>query len=181
MKTLEEIDAMLCSSVREIAAIAEQMNFVTNFEFVLTDEKLKDKKSDLQYPGIYLIEVKNTNEFAEFEQWVENFRKEYEHEDYKKKSVPNIKLKRLTHHKEMQEWIPVYLGKSKCIGNRFHEHLFLGLNSPTFALKLFARPYFHNHIFRLSTINIGVSSYDQIMPIVETTLRNKINPIIGRQ
>ena len=181
VRSIEEIDEMFCSCIAEISSAAMDLKFTQNFEFRLSNEIPKVQWDSIVYPGVYLIEMKNNGEFDSFKPWIENFTKQWEHEDFKRKFVPNIKKKRVSQHTLIQEWIPIYIGKSKSIGKRFFEHLYLDLNRNTFALKLYSRPYFHNNYFRLSTIKIDVKSYDQIVPIIENTLRNKINPIIGKQ
>ena len=75
----------------------------------------------------------------------------------------------------------IYIGKSKNISKRVYEHIFLELNKKTFAMKLFARENLIDEIFRLSAIRIEIKNYDAIIPIVESELRNRFNPLIGRQ
>lgn len=135
----------------------------------------------LKYPGIYLIEIKNDKKFSSFESWVVNFKNEWEDEKYLKCFTPNLKKKRIKQHTNLEEWIPIYIGKSKKIEGRIHEHIFKELHKTTFALKLNARENLENDKFRLKTIKCEVDNYDLIVPIIESQLRNKINPLIGKQ
>jgi len=75
----------------------------------------------------------------------------------------------------------LYIGKSRNIGSRIHGHIYKELHKTTFALKLQARKNLKNEIFRLKTIRIDVKNYDAIVPRIEWQLRNKINPLIGKQ
>jgi len=81
----------------------------------------------------------------------------------------------------LHDWIPLYIGKSKRIEGRVHEHIFKELHKTTFALKLNARDNLKDETFRLSTIKYNAIHYNIIMPIIESQQRNKINPLIGRQ
>ena len=44
-----------------------------------------------------------------------------------------------------------------------------------------ARENLKNDNFRLSAININVENYDAIVPKIEWQLRERINPLIGKQ
>jgi hypothetical protein len=44
-----------------------------------------------------------------------------------------------------------------------------------------ARENLKNDSFRLSTLNVNVENYDAIVPKIEWQLRNRINPLIGKQ
>ena len=44
-----------------------------------------------------------------------------------------------------------------------------------------ARKNLKDETFRLSAIKIEVENYDAIVPRIEWQLRNRINPIIGKQ
>lgn len=75
----------------------------------------------------------------------------------------------------------MYIGKSNNINGRVREHIHKRLDQHTFALKLNEREHAKKETFRLSIIQIPTENYNMIMPVVESTLRKKINPIIGRQ
>ena len=77
--------------------------------------------------------------------------------------------------------MPLYLGKSKNIAGRVWEHINLKLAQPTTAMKLKERSNMANQRFRLSTIRVEVENYDLIMPKLESALRDKYNPVLGRQ
>ena len=92
-----------------------------------------------------------------------------------------LKKKRIVEHSELTEWIPIYIGKSKRIEGRIHEHIFKELHKTTFALKLNARENMENEKFRLKTIKCEIENYNMIVPAIEAQLRNRINPLIGKQ
>jgi hypothetical protein len=75
----------------------------------------------------------------------------------------------------------VYLGKSKRVNKRLWEHVNLPIEKPTTALKLASRTNMNLNDFRFSTIKIEVVNYDLIMPQLESSLRDKHNPLLGRQ
>ena len=135
----------------------------------------------LNYPGVYLIEIKNNNTFNTFSKWLEDFKPKWEDERYVKSYTPNLKKKRIRNHHELEEWIPLYIGISKRIEGRVHEHIFKELHKTTFALKLNAREFLFTERFRLKTINCPVDHYNIILPIIESKQREKINPLIGKQ
>ncbi|WP_157970322.1 hypothetical protein [Albibacterium indicum] len=84
-------------------------------------------------------------------------------------------------HKELKEWIPLYIGKSRNIASRIHGHIFRELDKTTFAMKLKSRENLYGQRFRISYIKLDVNNYDMLVPYVERRLRNKINPIVGKQ
>jgi hypothetical protein len=48
-------------------------------------------------------------------------------------------------------------------------------------LKLRARTNIYGKLFRVSTIEVDVKNWREILLILEKELREKINPILGRQ
>jgi len=153
------------------------LKFETHFEFKILDAQKNFIKEELNFQGIYLIEINNN--LLPFEKWVKKFKINWENKTFhnrprlRKKSIDNLKLK--------DSWVPLYIGKSKKIGSRVFEHLFLGNKKSTYALKLSSKEFLKNEVIRIKTINIDVKNYDQIVPYIESELRNEINPIIGRQ
>lgn len=136
---------------------------------------------EISCKGIYLIEIKNNSNYSDFKSWVENFKDEWEDKKYKYEFVPNLKNIRINRHKDLKDWVPIYIGKSKKISGRIHQHIFKEMGKRTFALKLNAREHAQKETFRLSVIKVSTENYDWIVPVLEKTLRDKINPIIGRQ
>lgn len=180
-----DIDQQLVCIKQEIVNITKDLYFIEFCQFNLNEEvkEIFTLFDELRYSGVYLIEIKNNSEFSAFNDWIEFFLPIWlgENEIYKRKFTPNLKKKRIKAHNNLGEWIPLYIGKSKNIRDRISGHIFSELDKTTFALKLLSRKNLYNNIFRLSTIRVQVKNYDIIMPIIESELRNKINPIIGRQ
>jgi len=77
--------------------------------------------------------------------------------------------------------MPIYIGKSEHVGDRIYQHLFKELKQSTSALKLMERKNLNKYTFRVSTIKVNVINYAEIVTRVEQELRNKINPVIGKQ
>lgn len=181
MNTLEAINTKLKEINTELILYADTIEFQQICEFNLESCSTIIPWKNIVYSGIYFIEIKNNSELETFSAWIDYFRAEWEHEDYKRHFVSNLRKVRISQHTELKDWIPIYIGKSKQIGSRIHQHIYKELGKPTFALKLNARENMRDKIFRLSTVQIPSENYDWVMPVIEKTLRNKYNPIIGRQ
>lgn len=98
---------------------------------------------------------------------------------------PKVIKNRAIHsfQKNKNNWIPIYLGKAKKVKTRVIEHIKNGAESTTFALKLEeSKDLFSTIKFSVSTLDFGLldDSY-YLCEIVESVLRNELNPIIGRQ
>lgn len=181
MTDLEQIDKVFSTQISELRDLIASYDFNVQFNFKLDGiADYSNSLNSLNFPGIYLIEIKTKNNQT-FDEWLTNFKSQWEDPKYKDKFVPNIKAKRTKQHSELTEWIPLYIGKSKNISKRIKEHLYLKLNRPTTALKLKERTNIYQQEFRVSTINIKVINYDLIMPQFENLMRDRINPILGRQ
>ena len=182
MENILKIDQDISSYIDELRLEAKKINLNIVCEFKLDKHNIKEIPWDsFHYPGIYLFEIKNNNRFNDFESWVAHFKEKWMNPKYVKCFTPNLTKKRVKEHKTLNEWIPIYIGKSKSIEGRVHEHIFKELNKTTFALKLNSRDNLYDETFRLSTINIDLKNYNSLMQLIEWTLRNKINPILGRQ
>jgi hypothetical protein len=181
MKTLTEIDNDLSIGMESLRQLFNEDSLVEICQFKLDESHNEIPWDDLKFPGIYLIEIKNNNKFDSFDSWVNKFKLEWEDEKYLKKFTPNLKKIRIKAHNELNDWIPIYIGKSKNIKSRVHGHIYKELNKTTFALKLLARKNLMNDTFKLSALKIEVKNYDALVPKIEWQLRNKINPIIGKQ
>lgn len=153
-------------------------NGSTVFVCELSDET---KVATQSFPGIYRIDISTTESACNVSEWIERFRIEWEHDDFKKKFTPNLKKKRIAFHTVLPEWMPLYLGKSKNVSSRVLEHIHLPLEKTTFALKLKARPEMEKYRLRLHVLPVLVQNYDLIVPALESALRNRFNPLIGKQ
>ncbi|MDT0295825.1 hypothetical protein ACFQ3R_11505 [Mesonia ostreae] len=178
---IEQIDQEISKQLELLKEKVKVTDLKEICEFKLTEAESKIPWENLKFKGIYLLEIKNSNRFDTFELWINDFKNEWEGENYKYKFTPNTKKIRIKAHKELKEWIPLYIGKSKNIDKRIHGHIYKELHKTTFALKLMARKNLIDHTFRLKVLEINVHNYDSIVPKVEWQLRNRINPIIGKQ
>lgn len=133
------------------------------------------------FQGIYRIDICTSGSACTAAEWIERFRVEWEHDDFKKKFTPNLKKKRIAFHTLLPEWMPLYLGKSKNVGSRVLGHIQLPLEKTTFALKLEARPAMKKYELRLHALPVLVKNYDLIVPAFESALRDRFNPLIGKQ
>ena len=181
MEKIKTIDNELTKQFNTLTNLTREIHLDEIVQFKLENAADKIPWNDIVYSGVYLIEIKNNEKFKTFDNWIENFKNEWEDEKYLKKFTPNLKKMRIRAHSELKEWMPLYIGKSKNIGSRIHGHLYKELNKTTFALKLMARENLKNEIFRLRTFEVTVKNYDAIVPRIEWQIRNKINPLIGKQ
>lgn len=176
MNRILEIDKVLTEKLAGFIKIAESLSFD-----VIGDIRNEDLINEHDYSGVYLIEVENNTSFNDFQSWFYQFQSAWELPEYKKCWTPNSKKKRIDKHTALGQWVPLYIGKSKRVSKRLLTHLNLKLEQPTTSLKLKARTNMNSLNFRFSTIKVDVKNYDIIMPMLEKTLREQINPILGRQ
>ncbi|NWL03681.1 hypothetical protein DM790_22920 [Flavobacterium collinsii] len=182
MNQFEEIKSKIKEINAELVNYASTLEFNKICDFTLDNCTERIPWEDMKGHGVYFIEIKNQNHFSDFKSWVENFRLEWEDPLYKRRFVSNLKKNRIKNQNDkFEEWIPLYIGKSQNIKSRVWEHIYKKLDQNTFALKLNAREHAKKETFRLSIIKLPSNNYNIIMPVIESTLRKKLNPIIGRQ
>lgn len=176
MNSIKELDDLLVNVMKRFPAIAEEISF----EYLCPLSEIGTIQGQ-NYKGLYKIDIHAGTGPTEVSLWIAELQLEWEHEDFKKKFTANFKKKRIEKHAELQEWMPLYIGKSKNVGKRVMEHLNLGLDKNTFALKINARPKTSQRLFRLSTVKLDVESYNIIGPALESALRERYSPLIGKQ
>ena len=175
------IDEEITKQLELIRIFTNELHFEKICQFELNERLDNIPWEILSHSGLYLIEVKNNDNFPTFEEWVNDFKFRWEDKEYLRKFTPNFKLKRIKAHTKLEEWIPLYIGKSKNIKSRLHGHIYKDLSKTTFAMKLLARENMKKEIFKISVINLDLKNYDAIIPVIENNLRNRINPLIGKQ
>lgn len=180
MDRFKNVDEKLTEQLKTIIDFAADLSFEAKLTFELNESINYSLLESLNFAGIYLIEIK-TNPQKNYKEWLDEFKNEWEKAEFKKAFVPNLKSKRTIKHNQLGQWFPLYLGKSRAISKRIKEHIDLSLKQPTTSLKLKARKNLYGSEFRVSVVRVNVSNYDLIMPQLETLLRNRINPILGRQ
>lgn len=95
MEELIKIDKEISISAKRLKNAVKNLKFEEICEFNLNKEHIPEIPwGTLNYPGIYLIEIKNNGNSDNFETWVENFKLEWEDEKYMKSFTPNLKKKR---------------------------------------------------------------------------------------
>lgn len=176
MHRLLELDLKLSPLLSQLRHVASELEMPLVCS--LADETAIAQQT---YPGIYRIDISTAGASGTVGDWIEAFRVEWEHEDFKKKFTPNLKKKRIAKHQSLPEWLPLYLGKSKNVGARVLGHINLPLDKTTFALKFKARPCMTKHALRLHTLQVRVQNYDLIVPALESALRDRFHPLIGKQ
>lgn len=176
MYRITKVDAALARHMKDITAFAKEI------EIPLVCS-LKDEKaiSQIREAGIYLIEIRTKGHARNWTDWIGAFRAEWNHKKFSRKHTPSLKEKRAASHKALMEWMPLYLGKSKVIGNRVLQHLNFPMGKQTFSLKLKARGAMPKYQFRLRALRVGVKHYDLIVPTLESKFRERFNPLVGRQ
>lgn len=176
MERIHKIDNELTQLFEGIESIAHSLPFAQ------IGELLQVNLESIKFPGLYFIEVwVHPTHLSNSAAWMDEFRSTWGSEEFKKCFVPSCQKTRMNKHKVLQEWMPVYLGKSKSIGHRVGEHLNLEKEKSTFALKLKARNLLEGNRFRLSVMRLSVVNYDVLAPKLEAALRRKLHPLVGRQ
>lgn len=176
MNQIHILDAELTRVFKEFQSVASELR--PEFVCGLADE---EKISKQNYPGLYLIEVHTDSKNIDVKEWISALRLEWEQPEYLRSFTANFKERRIRQHMVLLDWMPLYIGKSKNVGKRVLEHLNLGLEKSTFAMKIKARPKISERKFRLSTLPLPVKNYDIIAPALESALRDRLNPLIGKQ
>lgn len=177
--SIAHIDDEITKQLSLLEQEIKSLRFETYYEFTVSESKNNFNKELLSFQGIYFIEIEKTDNNLSFSKWLEKFRKEWENKMFFKR--PQIRQKSIKKVELTDKWIPLYIGKSKKVGNRLDEHLFLKNNSTTSALKLYDKTFLKNEKIRIKAIEINVKNYDQIVPFIESELREGINPIVGKQ
>jgi hypothetical protein len=135
-----------------------------------------------EYPGVYLIEIRvDRKRFTNVEEWLDEFKEEWDGDEPKKHFTPGTRAKRIKEHPRLLAWMPLYIGIRKTtIAERISQHMSLKASANTGGLKLKCRGKIRLRDLRLSTIELELKSYNAMMPAIEMVLRNRFNPILGR-
>lgn len=185
MNMIKDIDKEISGLTSQLERAFKEEKFEELIDFTLDDDLLKgnfeSRLKNIKDSGLYLFEIAKDKDVS-FESWVKEFEPLWGDEKYKKYFVPNIKKRRTKEHRNTtSEWIPLYIGKHKCVGKRILDHIKIELKKNQTALKLLERKNLYKRNFRVSIIKIDVQNYDIIVPIAEKIQREKIHPIVGRQ
>ena len=139
-------------------------------------------------PGIYLF-------WAEFSKWIDKntwsnafdlFLDQWSNQIEEIQYYPRFNKKRATktfREYEKCDWLPFYLGKARNINSRVHQHITLEKNKKTYALKLDSMSSNLTDInFLVSELPLSLDTDNYfLLELIESELRNRLNPIIGKQ
>ena len=182
-----KIDNAISEELKKLSPLIEKLEFGNDgaIEFELNDS-VGPICNNHRYEGIYFFEVKmpiSKNEEKKPIESLNEFVSLWKDPAYHMRWTPGIKQSRLVAHQQMvpDGWVPLYIGKSRNVGKRVNDHITMDLEKTVFAMKLKARKNLYAHMFRVRFIKIDVIHYDMIVPYVERELRNRLNPIAGKQ
>jgi len=191
----KQLDNTINSAIEVFKTHLEDVTFPvdTAVHFTLGNELSSlELQEEFNKQGVYFFELKlpyNGTYGVKTETIVNNIIKGWKHKSTKGIWSPGVKQTRLNAHlKEggkkynfASEWIPFYIGKSRCMSQRINTHLFQDPKKTSFSMKLKARTVLYGLEFRVSCIPLEVEHYDMVVPFVEKHMRNKLNPIVGKQ
>lgn len=176
---LVEIDNNISREAEKLERLAQEMEFKEIMVFNLGDASLKVPEELFAKKGLYFFELKNNHPDILPSTWHTNFESIWKNEEVT--WYPGLKKRRLYAHEKFNTWIPFYIGKSLTVGGRIHEHIYQPPHKTTFSMKLNARTNLIGEVFKVSWIELDVINYHMIAPTLELHLRNRLNPVIGKQ
>jgi hypothetical protein len=137
--------------------------------------------------GIYFFEIKFPSSDIKWDKVISSFGKDWgEWKENKEGNTPEFQVARskvISSQTKNNDWIPLYIGKSKTLKSRIKEHVINPTNITTSALRLGQRKTeLNSHNLRLSYIDFDLTNEEyKMIHILEESLRKKLNPIIGKQ
>ena len=180
-KKISEYVEALVNDLGEIRFDAEQ-----SIKFTLSQEMIQESFiANKKQKGVYLFELNLESELLNGSKRftkIKNFANEWSKKNQNSFFSSSVIKKRLEAKVNFNEqWLPLYIGKSKDIDKRIKEHIHLSPNKNTYSMKLKHRTNLEGLEFRVSIIEINVENYDFIVPHIERILRDVYCPIIGKQ
>lgn len=185
---IEEFDSNITAYINQLKEKIKDITFDNSLSipFKVSDElESKELFTYEKKQGVYLFELnlesgnltgkKKTTQINNFaKQW-----KKKKNDSFFSSSI--IKKRLVMRQDYTEQWLPLYIGKSKDIYKRIKEHIELSPLKNTYAMKLKHRPNLQGLEFRVSIIELDVKNYDFIVPYVERLLREEYHPLIGKQ
>lgn len=162
----------------------ENVSFQEVCEFNLKDWESKIKEDELKFGGIYLFEINKEYSNISYQNWLEKFKEKWENDEIKKSAlIYQNRFEILLYNEPEDKWLPFYIGKSENVFKRIKEHITKDKNSSTSALKLNSRKSVEASSFRLKVLRVEVDkeNYNLILTEIEKRLREKHNPLVGKQ
>lgn len=188
IEILKEFDTNISAHISDIATNLIDVNFDTEngLSFILSEEF--DNKlffSPVKRKGVYLFELNLDSDILpgkKRETKIRNFAEAWSKKKQDSFFSSSVIKKRLSMYQNFdKQWLPIYIGKNKDVYKRIREHINLSPAKNTYAMKLKHRSNLHDLQFRVSVLEIDVINYDFIVPHIERILRDKYNPLIGKQ
>lgn len=176
---IQDIDKRLNSIFIDLQSYSDNVTFTEIDEFILGEGlgNICDTKHNMS--GVYMFEIEVQDDHIDVPKWMETFTQDWTHTDVI--WVPGTKKIRMSQHFKFKKWMPIYIGKSRNFGKRINEHLHQKAQAHTFGMKLMGRRNFYGRRFKVSWIPLNVTHYNMIAPTIEELLRNRYNPITGKQ
>ena len=181
---LDKIDRAISVQLEALKNQISKDDLKVHHTFKLSELNEEFIIADKEFSGIYFFEIQNNGSYSDYGKWIKQFLKSWNNGKYKGKKIPLLYSGRCEKHNgtlKPDEWIPLYIGKSQKVTHRINQHLFLDIKSGTYAMKLKAHTELAQETFRVSTLEVNVTNYDTIVPVVESVLRDQLNPIVGKQ
>ena len=173
------IDQSIDTQAKRLDELHLKLSFASIGEFMLSEDSIALCEAPYNKPGLYYFELANLDGISEPNIWLENFSPSWENRDFKWHS--GLKKGRLKKHSSLKDWIPFYIGKSRFVGKRINEHILQPAEKTTFSMKLKSTVKLHGNKFRVSWLPVEVKHYDIIVPALERLMRDRFNPIVGKQ
>lgn len=176
MIDLKKFDEKFTQIETEIQEIVNNLDIdsIDPCKFKLSEyEKSELTSLKKKHQGIYI--------FYLCKKKLSDFEKKWNASKIEKHSPKIIKDRIKEHTNTNKEWIPLYIGKSEKIKNRIEEHITKKKESTTSSMKLRERKMFDNDIFAVRVISLETEKYGIIAHYVESVLRKKIKPIVGKE
>lgn len=175
MIDLKKFDENLKKISEEIESEISKIDLDGEISYEFKLDKFEKSEINLQKntQGIYIFYTKQ-NSLSSFEKkWGNKITKH----------SPKIIKDRIKYHQEYsksKEWVALYIGKSEKVINRINEHINLSKEKTTSSMKLKER-VFKDEIFAVRIIPLETEHYNFIAHYVESVLREKVKPIVGKK
>lgn len=185
---IKEFDNNISSYVNQLKEKIKDITFDTNKSVEFTISQQLDTNQLFEYKktqGVYLFELNLDSYILEEKNrstCIINFANDWTKKNKNSFYSSTIIKKRLKLREGFDnQWLPLYIGKSKDLYRRIKEHIDLSPEKSTYAMKLKHRKNLEGVEFRFTTLEFDVTNYDFIIPYVERSLREEYYPLVGKQ
>lgn len=187
------IDTLNCSIDKNIELYVKNLKNENDWiEFSIADIKSINLNKYNKISGIYYFQVKFEDDFEKYnnkKSLIDKVATEWEYGNsgnYPKINKERMSTRDINSYKN-RKWIPFYLGKSKELDKRLEEHLTgaeKGESTYKLNLQNNTNELFKNAKYRVKIIEIEELKEDKyywVLTRIESELREKLNPICGKQ